>query len=197
MNCRIVNGYGRHAKANVGGSGLVNHSWNAIELQGKWYLCDPTWSSGTISSELHAFVKKFDDAYFLAEPSLFFRSHYPTDTQWMLLEEKPSLQTFLNAPLVYIASFRYNVEPVCPLLFNIKTERGCDVSFQFAKRNGQEFSKASLFIENSKTNDAFTKESAASVTTYTTNHNFSHRGKYTVHILLDGSHILSYSVRVD
>ena len=33
-------------QANVGGTGVANHSWNAVQLNSNWYLCDATWSSG-------------------------------------------------------------------------------------------------------------------------------------------------------
>jgi hypothetical protein len=197
LDCRIVNGYARHAQANIGGNGIINHSWNAIELEGKWYLCDPTWSSGIIDGERRAFIRKFDDAYFLASPSLFGRSHYPVDPQWILLENKPTLQTFLNAPLVYIGSFRYDVEPLAPTLFDMQIERGSSVTFRFTKGCGRKFSELAFYLENFRTTDAFTEEQDGSVTTYTVDHNFSHKGKYAVHILMDGNPVLSYRVRVN
>ncbi|MBA4058197.1 MAG: hypothetical protein C0490_26005, partial [Marivirga sp.] len=66
LSCVIIDGYGRTAEANIGGPGIANHSWNAIQLNKKWYLCDATWSSGAIDTQNGSFVKRFDDAYFLA-----------------------------------------------------------------------------------------------------------------------------------
>ena len=197
LNCRIVDGYSRHAQTNIGGSGIVNHSWNAVELQGKWYLCDPTWSSGTINGERLTFVKKFDDAYFLSEPTLFSRNHYPLDSQWILLKEKPNLHEFLNGPLVYSASFRYGVVPLAPESFNIDVTRETKVSFQFNKSSGNKFSNAALYLENSKTNDSFTQHEKECGTSYSVDHKFLRKGRYAVHIVLDGSHVLTYNVRVN
>jgi len=197
LNCRIVDGYSRHARANVGGSGIANHSWNAVELQGKWYLCDPTWSSGTIDNERQTFVKKFEDAYFLTEPRLFSQNHYPLDSQWILVKVKPSLQKFLHAPLVYSASLRYGVEPLAPTSFSIDVARGTRVFFQFNKGRGNEFSSLALYLENSRTSDAFTKQEKACNTSYSVEHKFLHKGKYAVHIVMDGAHVLTYEVRVN
>ena len=197
LNCRIVDGYSRHARTNIGGSGVVNHSWNAVELQGKWYLCDPTWSSGTIEGERQTFVKKFENAYFLSEPRLFARNHYPLDSQWIRTKVKPSLQAFLDAPLVYSTSFRYGVEPLAPTSFSIDVSRGGVVFFQFTKDSGMEFSNVALYVENFKTNDAFTKQEKGCGTSYSVEHKFFQKGKYAVHIVVDGSHVLSYDVRVN
>ena len=197
LYCRIVDGYSRHAGANVGGSGIVNHSWNAVELQGKWYLCDPTWSSGTIDNQRQTFVRKFDDAYFLSEPRLFTQNHYPLDSQWILLKVKPSLQTFLDAPLIYSASIRYGVEPSAPATFGIDVARGTKVFFQFNKRGGNEFSNIALYVENSRTNDAFTKQENACNTTYIVDHKFLQKGKYAVHVVMDGAHVLTFEVCVN
>lgn len=98
FECKMVHGYGRTAQANIGGKGIANHSWNAIKLNGTWYLCDATWSSGGISMETRSFVRKYEDAYFLPDPEFFIRNHYPLEKNWTLLDNPPTLHEFLNAP---------------------------------------------------------------------------------------------------
>lgn len=197
LNCRIVDGYGRNVQANIGGSGVVNHSWNVVQLSGKWYACDPTWSSGAIDVQKQAFIKKFDDVYFLSDPILFVRSHYPLDTTWMLLDHKPTLESFLNGPIVYVGTFRYNIEPISPRSFRIEAIRGANVSFQFETERGDKFDKAEFYIESSKTADPFVVlTNNDERTVYSIDHTFSGRGKRAVHIVLDGSHVLTYEVNV-
>ncbi|MEO7769358.1 MAG: transglutaminase domain-containing protein [Ferruginibacter sp.] len=67
----VVNGYTREA-GSVNRSG---HSWSAVQLQGEWFLCDPTWDAGY-----------GDTKYFLVSPSEFIGSHMPFDPLWQLLE---------------------------------------------------------------------------------------------------------------
>jgi hypothetical protein len=196
LTCKIIDGYGRNVKANIGGLGTANHSWNAVQLNGKWYLSDPTWSSGVINAELRTFVKKFDDAYFLVEPELFARNHYPLDTTWLLVDKKPTLRSFLNGPLLYIGAFRYQVEPLSPDTFNVTTNRGTKLSFRFIKDSGKDFKKAQLYVEKSGTNDPFTINKVEQETVYSVDHTFSGRGRYAVHILLDGSHAITFDVSV-
>ncbi|MEM6806258.1 MAG: transglutaminase domain-containing protein [Bacteroidota bacterium] len=114
INCKIINGYGRTVEANVGEASQPNHSWNAVQLEGRWYLCDPTWSSGYTLLPAYTYVKEYCEGYFLAEPALFARNHYPLDKQWLLMEESPDFQDFLEAPLIYKYSFQHQLIPLKP-----------------------------------------------------------------------------------
>jgi transglutaminase/protease-like cytokinesis protein 3 len=98
LSCAIVHGYGRTALADKHVKG-PDHSWNAVRLNNKWYLCDATWSSGGIDSQTKKFVKRYNDAYFLTDPSLFALKHYPLDSAWLLLDKTPTLEEFLSRPL--------------------------------------------------------------------------------------------------
>lgn len=42
LSCEIVNGYAKHAGVDQNALGAINHSWNVIRLNGKWYVCDAT-----------------------------------------------------------------------------------------------------------------------------------------------------------
>jgi transglutaminase/protease-like cytokinesis protein 3 len=75
LSCTIINGYARYAGVDQRSPGPVNHSWNEIQLNGKWYVCDATWSSGVFNIRENKFVKRYNDQYFLMEPTLFFQSH--------------------------------------------------------------------------------------------------------------------------
>ncbi len=76
LTCVIVNGYAKHAGVDGYTLGDVNHSWNKIRLNGKWYVCDATWSSGIFNVSAGKFIKKYDDRYFLMEPTFFLQTHY-------------------------------------------------------------------------------------------------------------------------
>jgi transglutaminase/protease-like cytokinesis protein 3 len=89
-------GYGRTAQSNIRGEGIANHSWSAVQLNRIWYLCDATRSSGAVDVAQSRFMRNFNDCYFLADPDLFVRNHYPLDSSWMLLAKKPTLHDFLN-----------------------------------------------------------------------------------------------------
>jgi len=87
----IINGYGTSPTVNRLALNAPNHAWNAVQLSGKWYLCDATWSSGYIDLTHKRFVFDFEPAYFLMAPKHFAKNHEPEEKQWLLLPNKEDL----------------------------------------------------------------------------------------------------------
>ena len=88
LECEIIYGYGLANNVKFDNIDSPNHSWNAVKLDGKWYLCDATWSSGFIDMSDYLFEYEYEDAYFLMEPSEFSKSHRPMNEEWTLLGQK-------------------------------------------------------------------------------------------------------------
>ncbi len=197
IKSEIINGYGRTAKANIGGVGIANHSWNSVELNNKWYLCDATWSSGSINTEAYSFIKRFNEAYFLPDPILFIQNHYPLDSSWFLLANPPTLDEFLNAPLVYKDAFNYGLSPELPNTFETVVKKGKTLTFKFKTK--KELSNAVGKIElrqSNSSNSANSKIYEDSLGNYCMDYQFTSKGAFDVHILLDGHYTYSYSIRV-
>jgi hypothetical protein len=131
---------------NPGGSGIANHSWNAIYPDDEWHLCDATWSGGFIAPEQKNFIKQFNDAYFLTSPALFALNHHPLDSAWILLKDKPTLQAFLNGPLVYKSAVHYKVLPIFPKTFHIEAIKGKNITFRFMKESNLKIEKVEFRI---------------------------------------------------
>ena len=116
IECKIIDGYGRNISANIGKLSAPNHSWNAVKLNKKWYLADATWSSGYTDLSSNTFVFDYNDGYFLTEPKLFAKNHFPLDKKWLQISENNfSTDTFINAPLVYGETFKNEIIPTSPL----------------------------------------------------------------------------------
>lgn len=96
LECPFVGGYAR--AFSLESTKAPNHAWNAVKLGNKWYLCDVTWASGFVDTEVKRFFKSFNEIYFLTDPNLLIANHYPTDRRWILLKGPPSLSEFANAP---------------------------------------------------------------------------------------------------
>jgi hypothetical protein len=75
-------GYGYAPGKNF--SGLPNHAWNAVKINGSWYLMDSTWGAGYVSVD-KKYVRKFDDHFFMTPPSQFIYDHFPEDAQCQVL----------------------------------------------------------------------------------------------------------------
>ena len=87
LECKIINGFDlTNTKKSKEGT-LPNHSWNAIKLNEKWYLCDATWSSGFTDMSTFLFEFEYDDSFFLMEPSEFGKTHLPTEEKWTLTDQ--------------------------------------------------------------------------------------------------------------
>jgi transglutaminase/protease-like cytokinesis protein 3 len=197
LACTIINGYGRTIQANIKGNGTPNHSWNGVKLNDKWYLCDATWSSGAYDRDQSTFVKNFDAAYFLSDPAMFVRNHYPLDSTWMLLSEQPTLQEFLNAPVVYKGAFAYSIYPLKNATLDITATKGERVLFQFTRDKNKLIGKAELRIDGSAKRLSVTPSISQDTTgRYLLEHTFTARGDYHVHILLDDNYAFTYNVKV-
>jgi transglutaminase/protease-like cytokinesis protein 3 len=197
--CVIVNGYGRTAKAGNLISGKPNHSWNAVQLNGKWYLCDPTWSSGSYDTDRETYVRNLDLSYFLAEPTVFVRNHYPVDKNWMLLEAQasklnPTFNEFLTGPLVYSSAYKHNITQLSPGTFDLQTMQGDTINFSFI--SDKQIENIELAVHGEEVNSFHPVPVKDTTGRYSVNHVFMDKGRHIVHVLLDSSYAFTYTVKV-
>jgi transglutaminase/protease-like cytokinesis protein 3 len=77
----------------IGGVAFVNppegHAWNAVSIDGKWYLLDSTWGS-------EEGLDYKESEFFLSDPKDFIFDHYPNDSRWQLLEKPLTYDQFLH-----------------------------------------------------------------------------------------------------
>ena len=69
-----VGGDARGLGGDIGGGG---HAWNAVELNGRWYLLDATWNAGSVSG--NSFNKQYSSTYLFTPPDIFISDHIPDD----------------------------------------------------------------------------------------------------------------------
>ena len=75
-----------------------NHDWNAVKINGTWYLLDCTWGAGYIDGS--RYNREFDEHYFLTPPEEFIYDHFPENPQWQLLENPLSKEEFEERPFL-------------------------------------------------------------------------------------------------
>ncbi len=197
LSAVIIDGYGRTTQSNVGGDGVLNHSWNGINLNGKWYLCDPTWSSGAYYTVQAEYVKKYTNDYFLADPSLFVLNHYPKDSSWTLIENIPTLREFLDGPLIYSTAYQHGINEMRPRKFEVQAVKGQVVSFEFNTTGTIPIDKVEVEIKRASTSTKFSPSTTKNENgNYQVEYNFKSKGVHIVHLVVNGSYAISYRVDV-
>lgn len=128
---KIINGYGRTPTLLLNKKSTPNHSWNAVEINNKWYLCDATWSAGKIVLDDAGprFEANYDDVYFIAGPKLFIKNHFPLEKELSLLDETPTLNEFIEGPVVYKEAFSHQVTPCLPKKMHLEVAKNERVAF--------------------------------------------------------------------
>ncbi len=74
---------------------LLNHAWNAVKIEGSWYLLDATWGAGHLNDNKR-FAKSFTPHYFLTPPEEFIYDHYPEEKRQQLLARPLTMDEYLS-----------------------------------------------------------------------------------------------------
>lgn len=90
-------------------NGDTNHAWNAIKVDGGWYLLDSTWGAGYLD-ETGSFVREFQPYYWLTPPSQFIYNHLPSDARWQLLPTQVTKTGYAGLPMLKSGFFDYGLQ---------------------------------------------------------------------------------------
>lgn len=195
IDCEIINGYGRSVDSNIEALDVVNHSWNAVKLNNKWYLCDATWSSGYIDANDH-FISDYNDGYFLSDPNFFGKTHFPKETRW-LLTNTISPTTFITAPLIYGDAYKYNIQPTNSQTMTMTINKGDTITFSFLSPHANLRDAIAMVrfvghkekmyrIDNLKHQDGI----------ISFDYQFNHKGSFDTHIKINDDVIVTYTIKV-
>lgn len=108
-----------------------DHAWNAVKVEGRWYLLDSTWGAGYID-ERKRFVRRFSDFWFMTPPERFIYSHLPEQERWQLLSEPLDRDKYRSLPRVKPKYFEYGLKS--------ELKEGafkCDQEVEFSLQVGQ------------------------------------------------------------
>ncbi|MCL0076851.1 hypothetical protein M1O12_02355 [Dehalococcoidia bacterium] len=107
-------GFGHDISEPVGDH--LYHAWNAVRIDGGWYLLDVTWADKD-------YCGQFKEFYFLTCPTELIYSHFPRNPDWQLREIPISKQEFTELPRLEPAFFQKGLELVTHTQSVIKTEQ--------------------------------------------------------------------------
>ena len=198
LNCKIVNGYARTSSIDVDKIHAPNHSWNAIELEGKWYLCDPTWASGIQNPKTLKFEFKYNDGFFLANPEIFAINHHPVDEAWLLFKEnKPTYETFLETPVLYGKAYTSFSKHILPKKMHSDVKKKESIVFHYELLESIKAENIELLVDNGvKYIPVKPKIILIEENQLVFEHTFKRRGFYDVHLFIDSEVVATYTFRV-
>ncbi len=198
FKCKIVNGYGRTPTLRLNEKSTANHSWNTIEIDGKWYLCDATWSAGRVMLQENGpeFQNDYFDGYFLADPELFIKNHYPLEIGSSLLSDLPTFKEFLDGPVVYKEAFTLPIVPLYPNKMHIEIAKNDLVSFGFSVPEEFEGKEIRLVLNTGGNDRTVAPKSSLVPKKCILDYTFEKTGLYDVHIKIEDTLVATYVVRV-
>ncbi|SDG94920.1 transglutaminase domain-containing protein [Winogradskyella thalassocola] len=198
IDCEIVQGYGRVSTTDLEKLDQPNHSWNAVKLNNKWYLCDPTWASGIPDPKTNRFTFQYNDGFFLTNPKLFAVNHFPVEEKWWLLDKTiPSFKSFLASPVIYGNAYTYLNRHVLPKKMHHTIIPFDKITFEYQVKPSVRIKDITLQIDNGF-NTWKTKPHATSLnkTSLIIEYQFKTLGFYDVHFFINDDLISTYTVKV-
>ncbi len=102
-----ITGYTRGSAYNPGDRVANNHAWNAVLIDGKWYLLDSTYGAGHFNGS--RYVREYREHYFLTPPAEFIYTNLPELRRWQLIPEKLSKKDFEGLPFYRHGYFQYGL----------------------------------------------------------------------------------------
>ncbi|MVO09687.1 hypothetical protein GOQ30_11000 [Flavobacterium sp. TP390] len=197
LKCEIINGYGRTAEYNIKKLTQPNHSWNAVYLNNKWYLCDATWSAGFYDINTNRFISNYNDTYFLTDPILFSKNHYPIDSKWLLTNSKGVIENFINGPIVYNSTHTHGVIAIQPKTLQIECKRGEEMTFYLQDSKPIEIS----YLSAELVSGSYRKANEITVTRLDNQlleikTTFQTKGTYDLHFKLNETYLITYKITI-
>ena len=146
----MINGFGRTSTTTIDTYNSANHSWNAVKLDGKWYLCDATWASGIVHPFNYGFKFSYNNGLFLTDPKFFALTHFPIDARWMLLdaEAQPSFDDFLNNPIMYGSAYKHLTALNTPSKMRHQVMKNDTLNFSYVLKKEMPIKDVVLVLDN-------------------------------------------------
>ncbi|WOD44307.1 transglutaminase domain-containing protein [Hwangdonia lutea] len=199
IECEMVHGFAKTSTINIESLDMPNHTWNAVRLNGKWYLCDPTWASGIPNPETFQFQFLYNDGFFLANPKLFVIDHFPVDEKWLLLDDinTSSFETFIESPIIYGQAYANLSNHIQPKKMHNTIQKNEKITFKFQLLKPANAKDVTLLIDSGNNSKTIRPESTVVKNeSLTFEYKFKYTGFYDVHFLLGDDLISTYTFKV-
>lgn len=83
----IISGYTKSLPGEIGRMGVLDHAWNVMLIDDRYYYLDATWAAGGCyideKGNYFGFQKKLEEYYWLTPIEKLSRNHFPADSTWI------------------------------------------------------------------------------------------------------------------
>ena len=197
IESKMVNGFGRTSTVNFEELDMPNHSWNVVKLNNKWYLCDPTWSTGISFPDDGRFKFSYNDGYFLTDPKLFLQNHYPVEQVFTLLNNNDtSFLEFTELPLLYANAFNFLEENISPKKMYQEIKKDSTLTFSYKLKKNIDPQKVKLVYFSGDFERKLYPKISIKNNILTVNQTFKRKGFYDVHLYIENKIIVTYTIKV-
>lgn len=194
IESKMVNGFARTSTVDFNNLDMPNHTWNTVKINNKWYLCDPTWSTGISFPEDGKFQFTYNDGYFLTEPELFFLNHFPVEKKYSLLgNETPSLDSYVEAPLLYGDAFLVLEKHISPKKMHHTLQKGGTFTFEYKLKKNVDQKKIKLIIDSGSVERTVTPKIDLQNNNLELTYTFQKKGFFDVHLYIENKLIATYT----
>ncbi|MDF4202086.1 transglutaminase domain-containing protein [Maribacter sp. SA7] len=195
--CDIVDGYGRTPTLLLKEDSAPNHSWNRVQINDKWYLCDATWSAGEtiVVNGTPFFQSDYFDGYFLADPVLFAKNHFPIGKESDQSLKTDAFKAYVAGPVIYKEAFLAPIIPVAPSVMNNTIPKGTSVTIKL--QVPKEFDKdIQLLLNKGSSQKIGNPNMIMNSNEVILEQTFEKKGLYDVHISVGEQLIATYVIKV-
>lgn len=144
IESKVIKGDLKSNPLQIGKEIQINHAWNIVKLNDKWEYIDCTLAAGNISSKTDEFIFKFNDAFFLTSPELFYLNHFPENKNILLLKSE---KEYCQLPIFFPEYFKSEFKVLNPT--NGILKRNDDLIITFDNNEIQNYS-IELYLFNEK-----------------------------------------------
>jgi len=113
-----------------------NHAWNAVQLEGVWYLIDATWDGG-YSTPDYRYIQEYSTAFLFLEPQYLIHTHFPEKAVDQILTNPISFNEFSDLPNYRGEMFQAGIYPIEKYAKHLNVQNGV-LKMRFGNRKGAE-----------------------------------------------------------
>lgn len=198
IESKMVNGFGRTATVDFSKLNMPNHTWNVVKLNNKWYLCDPTWSTGISFPEEGKFKFQYNDGYFITDPKLFFFNHYPIEKKYTLLgKNSPNFNDFVDAPLLYGDAFILLNKHISPKKMHHTIQKDSSYTFEYQLKKEINPKTIKFILDSGSVEKTVTPAIDLQYKNLIVNHTFKKTGFFDLHLYIENKLIATYTFKVN